>query len=82
MMGQAIQDAMLAMARYIRAYKAAYGDDVGDDAILGDLGVKVVLQGLETMLNGELGHREGGKLHRGILAIAADGRLLDGNGEL
>ena len=55
---------------YCKTYYARYEGVIGDDRILGDEGIKVILEGLRTLLNGELGRLDGGTLDRKITGLA------------
>lgn len=67
---------------YCEAYAARFEWTVGNDAILGDEGIRPILCGLRTLLNGPLGRADGGNLDRQIMSIAEDADLLDSRNEL
>jgi hypothetical protein len=69
-MGFAVSSMITALENYVRAYENHYEQEVGLDYVLGDEGVKPILHGLNTLLNGELGKFDGGTLSRRIDEIA------------
>ena len=80
-MGDAIKNMLEHVERYATAYKREFDSDIGDDGVLGD-GLREVLHGLNTLLNGPLGRHDGGTLSREIYRIAEGYGLADENGEV
>lgn len=80
-MGEQIIQIAYELKSYCRAYQEHFGSPIGGDAILGDEGVRDILRGLNTLLNGPLGQQDGGTLSKMLYDIAAKNGLLDENGE-
>lgn len=77
-MGNALVAMINATEVYCAAYRAEFqGDAVGTDGILGDLGVKLILEGLENLLNGPRGEQDGAILSRAINEIRERHELTD-----
>lgn len=70
-MGEAIEQITAAVGSYAAAYRVRHdGSLVGNDGVLGDLGVAPILAGLRELLNGEFGPLDGATLDREILKVA------------
>lgn len=59
-----------AIKDYAELYQAEYHSSVGQDYVLGDEGIKPMLQALLTLLNGEIGRLDGGMMDREIREVA------------
>lgn len=70
-MGQAIQAMLVDLNAYCHAYRANHGTPIGEDYVLGE-GAKDVLLGMQALLNGELGRKDGATLDRFMRAIAKE----------
>lgn len=81
-MALAISAIIDAADSYGESYKILLDSQIGDDAILGDDGVREILRGARVLLNGPTGHFNCGRLDARILDVAARHGLLDDNGEL
>ena len=71
----AIQHMILGLEHYVTAYTEQYGSLVGDDAIIGDFGVKFISEGLLTLLNGELGRFDAATLDNRIRELANSNKI-------
>lgn len=80
-MGNAIHDMLIAARRYAKAYQREFNAPVGNDGVLGDEGMRDILRGLNTLLNGPLGRCDGGELSVLIYKAAHEIGLADENGE-
>lgn len=79
-MGREVEHLITAARRYAEAYRSHFDSPVGDDGVLGD-GVRDVLRGVNTLLNGPLGREDGGTCSSMLCAIAREHNLADENGE-
>lgn len=80
-MGSAVADLIDALETYCCAYYEFQGGPVGNDCIIGDEGVRDILHGINTLLNGDLGQHDGGNLSARLHQIAHEHELADENGE-
>ena len=71
-MGDALANLVNSVESYAEMHRALYGSPVGEDGVIGELGVGPILHGLLNLLNGELGKQDGATLDRAIRTIARE----------
>lgn len=68
-MGDSVAGIIMACGEYATAHRAQYESNLSDDGVLGPAFFDI-LQGVRSLLNGELGAHDGGTLDRAIMSIA------------
>jgi len=64
-----------ALAKYVDDYHKKYKGPIGHDRIIGDEGIKNMLNGIITLLNGELDGLDGGTCDQIVRKIAEIGEI-------